>query len=166
MFVRQKQNKSGVISVQVISKARGAYKVAKTIGSSADFLKVKQLVAEAELWIKKHTGSQHLDFENKDVLLEELLGSITQIKVSGSALLLGKIFDEIGFNAIKDELFKKLVLARICYPVSKLKTVDYLRRYEDYSTSEDLIYLYLDKLHSTHISVPYRTLVTGIPCMF
>ncbi len=165
MFVRQKQNKSGVISVQVISKARGAYKVAKTIGSSADFLKVKLLVAEAELWIKKHTGCQHLDFENKDVLLEELLGSITQIKVSGTALLLGKIFDEIGFSAIKDELFKKLVLARICYPVSKLKTVDYLRRYEDYSTSEDLIYLYLDKLYSTH-KRPYRTLVTGIPCMF
>ena len=124
--------------------------MAKTIGSSADLLKVKQLVAEAELWIKKHTGAQQLDFENKDLLLDELLGSITQIKVSGTALILGKIFDEIGFNAIKDELFKKLVLARICYPASKLKTVDYLRRYEDYSTSEDLIYLYLDKLHSIH----------------
>lgn len=147
--MRQKKNKSGVISVQVISKARGIYKVVQTIGSSADDVKVKQLVGEAELWIKKQTGSRLLDFENKDVLLEELLGSITQVKMSGPALILGKIFDEIGFDAIKDTLFKKLVLARICYPVSKLKTVDYLRRYEGYSTTEDLIYLYLDKLHST-----------------
>ena len=82
--------------------------------------------------------------------MDELLGSIQQISVSGTTLILGKIFDEIGFIIIKDVLFKKLVLARICYPVSKLKTVDYLRRYEDYYTTEDLIYLYLDKLHSTH----------------
>lgn len=150
MFVRQKKNKSGVISVQVVSKATGAYKVAKTIGSSADELKIKQLVADGELWIQKQQGVQTFDFEQKDHLFDEFLGSIQQIKVSGTALILGKIFDEIGFNAIKDELFRKLVLARICYPVSKLKTVDYLRRYEDYSTTEDLIYLYLDKLQATH----------------
>ena len=150
MFVRQKKNKSGVISVQIVSKATGAYKVAKTIGSSADSLQIRKLVADGEFWIQQQTGKLRLDFEQQDNLLDELLGSIQQISVSGTTLILGKIFDEIGFNIIKDELFKKLVLARICYPVSKLKTVDYLRRYEDYYTTEDLIYLYLDKLHSTH----------------
>lgn len=150
MFVRQKKNKSGVISVQVVSKSTGAYKVAKTIGSSADELKIKQMVDDGECWIQNQRGLQTLDFEQKDHLFDEFLSSIRQIKVSGTTLILGKLFDEIGFNAIKDELFKKLVLARICYPVSKLKTVDYLRRYEDYSTTEDLIYLYLDKLQSTH----------------
>jgi transposase len=64
-------------------------------------------------------------------------------------LLLGKLFDQIGFNVINDELFRKLVLARLCYPVSKLKTVDYLRRYEGYQTNEDDIYRYLDKLNKT-----------------
>lgn len=150
MFVRQKKNKSGIVSVQVISKATGAYKVAKTIGSSSDKLILSKLVSDAELWIQKHQGIQTLDFEQKDHLFDEFLGSIQQIKVGGTSLILGKLFDEIGFNAIKDELFKMLVLARICYPFSKLKTVDYLRRYEDYSTSEDLIYLYLDKLQSEH----------------
>ena len=150
MFVRQKKNRSGIISVQVVSKATGVYKVAKTIGSSADALKIKRLVADGGFWIQNQRGLQTLDFEQKDHLFDEFLSSIQQIKVSGTALISGKIFDDIGFNAIKDELFKKLVLARICYPVSKLKTVDYLRRYEDYSTTEDLIYLYLDKLQSTH----------------
>jgi transposase len=60
---------------------------------------------------------------------------------------LGGIFDAIGFNAIPDELFRKLVLARLCYPVSKLKTSEYLRRYEGYITDEDQIYRYLDKLN-------------------
>ena len=150
MFVRQKKNKSGVISVQVVLKATGVYKVAKTIGSSADSLQIKKLVADGEFWIQQQTGELRFDFEQRDNLLDELLGSIQQISVSGTTLILGKIFDEIGFSIIKDVLFKKLVLARICYPVSKLKTVDYLRRYEDYYTTEDLIYLYLDKLHSTH----------------
>ena len=150
MFVRQKKNKSDVISVQVVSKARGKYKVAKTIGSSSDKTQTAQLVLAGQLWIKQNSGAQTLDFENKDRLLEELISSITQITIAGTELILGKIFNEIGFNSIKDGLFRKLVLSRICYPVSKLKTVDYLRRYEDYSTSEDLIYLYLDKIHSTH----------------
>lgn len=150
MFVRQKKNKSGVVSVQVVSKATGAYKVAKTIGSSADELIIKRLVADAEFWIQNQRGLQTLDFEQKDYLFDEFLSSIQQIKVGGTALILGKIFDDIGFNTIKDELFKRLVLARICYPASKLKTVDYLRRYEDYNTTEDLIYLYLDKLQCTH----------------
>ena len=45
MFVLQKKNKSGVINVQVVSKATVVYKGAKTTGSSADVLKIKQLVA-------------------------------------------------------------------------------------------------------------------------
>ncbi|MFW6364763.1 MAG: hypothetical protein ACOCZ4_02025 [Bacteroidota bacterium] len=32
MFVRTKKNKSGSTSIQIISKARGKYKVVKTIG--------------------------------------------------------------------------------------------------------------------------------------
>jgi hypothetical protein len=44
--------------------------------------------------------------------------------LAGPELLLGKLFDEIGFNKIKDELFRHLVIARLCYPVSKLKTTE------------------------------------------
>ncbi len=36
MFVRKKQNKSGVVSIQVIDKSSGKYKVVKTVGSSAN----------------------------------------------------------------------------------------------------------------------------------
>jgi len=150
MFVRRKQNKSGVISVQVIDKSSGKYKLKKTIGSSADIIIIEQLVKEGELWIRSHTGVNEFDFEDKDKLFEQFIKGIKQIRVAGVELLLGKIFDEIGFSAVKDELFRKLVLARLCYPASKLKTTDHLRRYEQYETDEDKIYRYLDKLNKTH----------------
>jgi transposase len=150
MFIRQKKNKSGVISIQVIDKSNGKYKLLKTIGSSSDQLKINQLVIDAEVWLKKHQGLIEIDFSQTDILLEQLVGSIQQIKIVGIELLLGKIFTDIGFAAIKDELFKKLVLSRLCYPVSKLKTVDYLRRYEGFETNETAIYRYLDKLNTSH----------------
>jgi transposase len=150
MFVRQKKNKSSVISVQVIDKSSGKYKLKKTIGSSADSIIIEQLVKEGELWIRNYTGIYEFDFEDQDKLFEQFIKGIKQIKVAGIELLLGKIFDNIGFNTVKDELFRKLVLARLCYPASKLKTTDHLRRYEQYETDEDKIYRYLDKLNKTH----------------
>jgi len=148
MFIRQKKNKSGKISVQVIDKSNGKYKVAKTIGSSSEATMLPKLISEAELWMRQKLGMMELDFSQAGLLLEKLINSIEQVKVVGIEMLLGKLFDEIGFNRIKDQLFRKLVLARLCYPLSKLKTVDYLRRYEGYETNETAIYRYLDKLHN------------------
>jgi transposase len=150
MFIRRKQNKSGVISIQVIDKSSGKYKLKKTIGSSVDTIIIEQLVKEGELWISNHRGINEFDFEDQDKLFEQFIKGIKQIRVAGVELLLGKIFDEIGFGVVKDELFRKLVLARLCYPASKLKTTDHLRRYEQYETDEDKIYRYLDKLNTTH----------------
>ena len=149
LFVRQKQNKSGVISVQVINKSSGKYKVLKTIGSSSDKSMIQQLVKDGEQWIRNYKGIVEFDFDNTDWLFEQFIESIKQIKVIGVELLLGRIFDQVGFNVIKDELFRKLVIARLCYPASKLKTTDHLRRYEQYETDEDKIYRYLDKLNKT-----------------
>lgn len=88
-----------------------------------------------------------------------MLSSITSHKLVGIDYVLGKIFDDIGFNEIKDALFKELVLYRLVYPKSKLKTTEYLSRYEQKSYSEDDIYRYMDKLHSTQ-----KELVQQISC--
>jgi len=147
MFVRQKKNQSGLVSVQVIDKSRGKYRVVKTIGSSLLPEEIMTLVLKGEAWIQERSGMAEFDFEQVDELFDQFLTSISSIRIIGPSLLLGGIFDAIGFNAIPDELFRKLVLARLCYPVSKLKTSEYLRRYEGYITDEDQIYRYLDKLN-------------------
>jgi len=149
MFVRKKKNKSGVISIQVIDKSAGKYKLVKTIGSSANAKDVDLLFQQGESYIKSCKRQIEMDFLSADELFSKFIAGIKQVNVVGCELLLGKIFDEIGFAEVKDELFKKLVIARLCFPASKLKTTDYLRQYQSYIIDEDKIYRYLDKLHST-----------------
>lgn len=156
MFLRQKKNKSGVISVQVIDKSSGKYRLVKTIGSSSDAAVVAELVNQAEVWIKERQGLLELDFSGERLHAEQLLDQITQIKIEGVELLLGRLFEQIGFGQIRDELFKRLVLARLCYPASKLRTRDYFAKYEYLEMDVQTIYRYMDKLHQTQKEVVQR----------
>ena len=149
MFVRKKKNKSGVISVQVIDKSTGKYKMLKTVGSSPDPFEIEKLEKEGELWIKNRIGQAELDFTCEKEYAERLLNNIEKITVEGTMVLFGKIFDEIGFNIIPDQLFKQLVIARLSYPASKLKTTDLFTKYQALSVDVQQIYRYLDKLHGT-----------------
>lgn len=149
MFVRKKLNNSGVISVQVIDKSSGKYKLIKTIGSSSDIKTIEKLVIKAEEFIQKSLGAIEIDFNDYDSIYNRVLTSITSHKLVGIELVLGKLFDEIGFNQIEDELFRDLVLYRLVYPKSKLKTTEYLQRFAQKKYSEDDIYRYLDKLYQT-----------------
>ena len=148
MFIRRKKNKSGLISVQIIDKSSGKYQVLKTIGSSFDANEVESLFNEAKHWMRDHSGQFEIDFQNERVLYSKFIKGIRQITIAGIDLLLGKIFDEIGFNQIPDDLFKPLVLSRLSFPRSKLKTTEYLYRYHGLQFHEDAVYRYLDKLYN------------------
>lgn len=149
MFVRKKENKSGKISIQIISKSRGKYKVVKTIGCTANAKEVDELYIKAKQEINSLHGQRQFNFEiNKEkALVDIFFNSVEEFKLLGPELLLGKIFDQIGFNELEDELFRHLVITRLVYPVSKLKTVDYLYKYKGISIDVDKVYRYLDKLH-------------------
>jgi len=149
MFVRKKLNKSGLVSVQVIDKSSGKYKVIKTIGSSRELTLIEKLVNDGEQYIIQLTGKKEFDFFDYSKLYNQVLSSITSHRLVGVDLVLGKIFDEIGFNQIEDELFRDLVLYRLVYPKSKLKTTEYLFRYQQKRYTEDEIYRYIDKLNET-----------------
>lgn len=149
MYVRKKLNKSGLVSVQVIDKSSGKYKVIKTIGSSRELNLIEKLFNDGEQYIIQLTGKKEFDFFDYSNLYNQVLSSITSHKLIGVDLVLGKIFDEIGFNQIEDELFRDLVLYRLVYPKSKLKTTEYLFRYQQKRYTEDEIYRYMDKLNET-----------------
>ena len=147
--MRKKKNPSGVISVQVIDKSSGKYVVRKTVGSSKDVFKVEQLVSLANQWIHDHTGQEALDFTNHEQITRTVLDRISGITISGVELLLGRIFDEIGFGRIDSDLFRPLVLSRIESPSSKLRTTDYLFKYYSLSIDVEAVYRYMDKLYNT-----------------
>lgn len=149
MFVRKKKNQSGKICVQVIDKSSGKYRVVHTVGSSTDQTQIASYVKVAKAWITNKQGSLEIDFSDTSQQIEKAFDSISAHKQVGYDLLLGKIFSEIGFDQVEDHLFKDLVIARIAFPKSKLKTREYLYRFKQIYYSEDQIYRYLDKLHST-----------------
>jgi transposase len=152
MFVRKKQNKSGTVSIQIIDKANG-YKVVETIGSSKNADEIIKLIKKAEDQIGTNKGRQEDFLKGKlAVDVEDFIKDITnaQVHTVGPELVLGVLFDRIGFNIIKDDLFRHLVIARLAYPASKLKTVDYLYRYQGIVVQVDTIYRFLDKLRDQH----------------
>ncbi len=69
------------------------------------------------------------------------------IRTLGPEIIFGKIYNYIGFNAINDEFFRHLVIARLAFPLSKLKTINYLYRYQGTSLDIDAVYRFLDKLN-------------------
>jgi transposase len=156
VFIRKLKSKSGKIYVQVVDKGSGRYKVLRSFGGSSDPIELSTLLKVAHQWVHNHTGSGELDFLNSDAQMEQLLASITSVKRVGYDLLLGRIFDEIGFGKVKDDIFRELVLARVAFPKSKLKTTEYLYRYKQIDWDEDQLYRYLDKLHATQKELVQR----------
>lgn len=148
MHIQKKKNQSGSVSVQIRQRGKTGSCLIKTIGCSSDIEQINQLVCEGKLEIARIEGQQTFPFEasKEKELLELFYEGIKDVSLVGPELLLGRIYDEIGFNAIGEELFKHLVITRLVYPVSKLKTVDYLFKYKGVEISVDSIYRYLDKL--------------------
>lgn len=155
MFVRKKNNKSGTVSVQIIDKSSGSYQVVSTVGSSRNPNDIERLVRKARAALHPAEAIQPPLFPTilpDDAVVENFLEGIasSHIRTIGPELIFGTLFDRIGFNAVNQHLFRHLVVARLAYPASKLKTVDYLYRYRGIHTHEDAIYRALDTLNEKH----------------
>ena len=150
MFIREKKNKSGSISIQLVSKATGRYKVVKSFGSATIRQDIEQLKTLARQEMKEMLAQPSLFKSERDDAVErtiELLNN-SSIRTLGPELIYGKIYDHIGFNKIPEDLFRHLVISRLAFPLSKLKTSEYLNRYQGVQIDIDSIYRFLDKLAS------------------
>jgi len=155
MFVKKNKNRSGSVTVQIISKNFGKYKVVKLIGSAKDPDEVEKLVLRAEQIIANPNKNQLKLFSMKSrsaLTIKSFVEGLknTQVHTIGPELIFGTLFDRIGFSQIKNELFRHLVIARLAYPTSKLKTSDYLYRYKGVPVSTDSIYRFLDNLSNKY----------------
>lgn len=148
MFIRKKTNPNANISIQVVEKRSGKYVILKNFGVAKSVLHLDTLLHQAEGWIKNQSGLVELDFHQEQKLFEQVFDSIQSLKLIGLELVIGRIFDSIGFNKISDDIFRYLCLYRVSFPFSKLKTTEYLFRYHNIYWDEDKIYRYLDKLYT------------------
>ena len=141
------------MSVEVIDKSR-TYRVVKTIGSSKDPDQIRRMYELARLFIARQNKQYSLfpkdQQDNAAVLDFARSVQNSQVRTVGPELILGRIFDQIGFGAIGERLFRDIVIARLVYPTSKAKTVDYLCRYQGKTISTQSIYRFLDRLNNRY----------------
>ena len=90
VFIRKKQNKSGAISIQLISKDRGKYQVMETIGSSSNSEQVEQLYQQAKDRIAElaQQSSFNFDIEKERALSDLFFTGLNEIRLMGPELLL------------------------------------------------------------------------------
>ena len=94
MYIRKKKYSSGNIGIIVVEKTNGRMKELATIGIATSKEEIDVLVEKGREWI------------------------------DGADLILDRVFDNVGFNRIDDDVLRKLVKARLSYPASKAATVE------------------------------------------
>ena len=127
-----------------------------TIGIAKVANDIDSLVNDGREWISKEKSRRHpqldlygeereaCDREREEV--RRVLSNVSNILLNGCDLILDRTFDRIGFNRIDDEVFRKLVKARLAYPTSKAATAEYLKNHFDEDVDLSKIYRYLDKI--------------------
>lgn len=156
MFIRKKKNNSGSISIQIISKNSGKYKVVETIGCGVSDYEIEQLLQQANerLLELEPTLFDFIDYQAKKQKLTN-----KDMRVIGDELIFGKLFKDIGcsnihFKKIKDnEIFKALVISRLLYPGSKLYLIDYYHIYKKQKIDKNQIYRFLDTIYEDDLKV-------------
>jgi len=151
MFVRKNKNKSGSVSIQIVHKIKRQNKLIKTIGIAHTKREEELLILLANNEIERLKGLQSLFVEHDDLVVESFVGSISNehIQIIGSELILAKIYRKIGYPEDGSRnYFKNLVLCRLVYPGSKLKTVEYFKKHLNINVSVYPIYRFLDELNA------------------
>ena len=186
MYIRRKSLKNNKVSVQIVSAKRvcgGKRKlvILKHIGTcdigdsvSYDYLlKIAKDKLENTKYLKPNTlfnleksvgGSSFFDRFSKPIILKvgfnEVLGS-TFNKVFASSIATNSSLKPLLCNSfehsINIDLLKDLVVAKIAYPVSKVKTVNWLNKnnlnYSLNKLSVDMVYKFMDKIDEKQIDI-------------
>ena len=161
------------MSVVVVDKHGGKFKELHTVGIGNTPEELDELCRKGHKWIQSHLGIMELDFDGADRKSEEIasahrfLDNVDSILLNGAKLIIDKVYDSIGFDRIPDAILRHLVVARLCQPMSKMATVEYLKSHFDEDVDLSKIYRYLDKLYNSQqetvqkISVEHTFAVLG-----
>ncbi len=147
VFIRENRNRSGTVSIQVIEKEHGRNKVIFSAGSGYTQEELEILKIKARSFIDQRQGALSLFIEQEDLLVQAFVESLSgdSLRIVGPQMVLEPLFEHL-FPEIEAKHFKDLVLCRVIYPGSKLRTVDYLSRHFNSNVSAQTIYRSMDQL--------------------
>ena len=89
MFVRKKKNPSGVVSVQIIDKSSGKYRVVKTVGSSSNLEEIDLLYLKGKKWIAERVSGldmfeQVIAQDEERQIAKHLLSNVEDVLINGT----------------------------------------------------------------------------------
>ena len=148
----------------MVDKSRGRFREVRQFGVAHTEAEADALYTQAREWIRRYAGQQTIDFGGGAVASENevdmLVNRIDGVSINGTQLLLNRIYDSVGFNRIKDDVLRHLVVARISQPSSKLATTSYLRSYFKEDIDLSRIYRYMDKLYNSQMELVQEISIT------
>ncbi len=122
--MRKVKTASGATAVQIASKTRGVRTIVEHLGSAHDDAQLAVLVAVARDRIAELRGQGEFDL---DALLPTPSATAAPTVTGSRSRVLWEVLEDayaaLGFDAIGDETFKQLVLARVVEPTSKADTL-------------------------------------------
>jgi hypothetical protein len=123
LFVRKVKTRSGATAVQIAHTRRGVQTILEHIGSAHDDVQLAALAAIAKS--KIHAGQLAFDL---DALIPTAPTGVAPTVVGSRSRVLWDVltgvYGRLGFEAaVDDDVFMKLVLARVVEPTSKADTI-------------------------------------------
>ncbi|MEI9911678.1 MAG: hypothetical protein WDO71_19710 [Bacteroidota bacterium] len=114
----KEKNKSGSVSIQIIDKSGGKFQIVKVVGCAKNADQQRALVQQAYDLLSQLTLQPRLDFSfsEDELFFTQLQHSLQKVVVIGPELILGNLFDQIGYDEIPGNLFRHLVITRLVYP--------------------------------------------------
>lgn len=76
MFIRKKPNKSGSVSVQLISKERGRYRVVESVGVGITEQEISNLLLKARALLKQYNGNLELFVDEQESTYESIFSTL------------------------------------------------------------------------------------------
>lgn len=135
-FIRRVKTKSGATAIQIAYKAYGKIVKLKHIGSAH---------TDKEISLLENLAKQYLPEASQVSLFPEIMPQETPVllRQSCSRLLydsLSSLYEELGFDSLVDEDFRRLCIARLVEPTSKLDSIRVLAELGIDGGSEDRLY--------------------------
>jgi hypothetical protein len=148
VFVRKVRTASGAVAVQVVAKLRGRREIVAHVGSAHTDAELGMLLEKARVIVLGDQGQLEFEVPARTESVQEvangsaatLFGPPAKPKglpvgpgltaATSSRLLyeaIGKTYDGLGFDAVGDEVFRDLVIARIVESTSKLDSREMIR---------------------------------------
>ena len=143
-YVRKVRTASGAVAVQVVAKLRGRRQILAHVGSAHTDAELGMLLERARVIALGDQGQFEFEVPARTESVQEvangspatLFGPPAKSKglpvgpgrtaATSSRLLyeaIGRTYDGLGFDAVGDEVFRDLVIARIVEPTSKLDSL-------------------------------------------